>query len=244
MTEETIKNKIKRSFGENFPIAVRKNSRLIIIIAIIFMVSIFLALYANQIGTNPINQAVKTQTEPFRRRLTQEAQIERTTLGWIGFYLRNNLVSAIEIIGLGIVFGIFSLYALLLNGLLIGYVLSLAEYSLMETLALLLPHGIFELTGYVLAITCGIQLGLGSIKSLIKQKTKPLKKAGKKITDLLPVIIILIIIAALIEGLLGNYQQTILNSQLIQTTLIITSLAYMTILILWMSGKLTKTDVR
>lgn len=244
MVEKTIKNKINQSLGENFPKAVRKNNKLIIIVAIIFGISIFLALFANQIGFKPIIESIKNQTEPFRRRLVQESQIERTTLGWVGFYIRNNLVSTIEIIGLGIAFGVFPIYALLLNGFLIGYVLSQAGYSLLETLALLLPHGVFELTAYVLAITCGVRLGLGSIKSLINQKTKPLKKAGKNIMDLVPPIVILIVIAAVIEGILGTYINTIINSQLIETTLIITSLATITILILWMSGKLTKTDAR
>lgn len=240
--KSSLKDKAKKSFGKNFTTSIRKNKRILITVTIIFGLTIGITIFANQIGSNPINKLVESQTEPFRRMLANQSQKERTTIEWISFLTRNNITSTIQTIGLGITFGIFSLYSLLLNGLMIGYVTSQATISLQETLSLLLPHGVFELPGYVIATTCGIRLGIGSIKTIEKRTTNPLKKAGREIKNLIPSVILLIIIAAIIEGILGTKQTQILNSNTAQLGLIGVSIASFIVIVLWISGILTGTS--
>ncbi len=241
MTEKTsLKEKAKKSFGKNFPKSIRKNKHILITVTIIFGLAIGIALIANQVGSNPINELVESQTEPFRRMLTNQSQKERTIIEWITFLARNNLTSTIQIIGLGTAFGLFSLYALLLNGFMIGYITSQASMPLQQGLAFLLPHGVFELTGYVIATTCGIRLGIGSIKTVLNRKTTPLKKAGREVKDLIPSVVLLIIIGAIIEGFLGTKQAQILQSSSLQLGLIGGSIVSFIVLVLWISGIFTK----
>lgn len=237
-----IWSKFKKSLGSNLQKTFLENRRLIAGITAAFFVIMGIAIIANQIGDNPINRAVEDQTEPYRQELAKEVDIERSQIEWTAFYIRNNLVSAIEVIGLGVAFGVFPLYALFMNGLMLGYAGSTTTLTTFETLAMILPHGVFELTGYILALSCGIKLGLGGLRSVKNQDPKALRKAGNRIAHLIPVSILLIIIAGFIEGFLGVHQNSILNSTIIQTVLTLTSLASFAIIILWFSGKLTRSD--
>lgn len=236
------KERLTASLGKSFPRAVRRNLRLIAIVTIIFLGAFGISILSNQIGDNPVNQAVKDFTEPSRKYMGEKAQVDRSPLGWTGFYLTNNLVSVIKTIGLGVAFGVFSLYSLLVNGLTAGYVISTSGYSTLKISSLLLPHGVFELTGYMLATTCGVRLGIGGIRSLAGRKTDPLKKAGDSIADLIPASILLIIIAGFIEGSL--HAIPVLDSAAIQVSLVGASLFSFSCLLFWMSGKLTKAGGR
>lgn len=238
----SIWSKIEKSFGSNLQKAFLENWRLIAGVTAAFFIIMGIAIVANQMGDNPINRAVEDQTEPYRRELAEEVDIERSQIEWTAFYIRNNLVSAIEVIGLGVAFGVFPIYALLMNALMLGYAGSTTTLSTVETLAMILPHGVFELTGYILALSCGVKLGLGGLRTIKNQDPKNLKKAGNGIAPLVPASIILIIIAGFIEGFLGTHQNCILNSTAIQAAMILASLASFTILFLWLSGKITRPD--
>jgi len=210
----------------------------------IFAISISVAFIANQEGDNPINRVVESQTEPSRRFMEEEAKVERSQIEWTYFFIRHNLVSAIETIGLGVVFGLYSIYALLMNGFMIGYTGSASIYSAPEFLSLLLPHGVFEITGYILAISCGVRLGIGSIKSILERGANPLRRAGGSIKNLILPSILLIIIAGFIEAPLGIHKFSVLDSLYMQVGLIGASLASLSLILLWMSGKLSRTDAR
>ncbi len=244
MKAPKLKEKIPKLFTTDFPKAVRKNKKIIYITTIVFLSLAGLAFSATQLDENPLKDTIETQTKPAREILNEEANVERTQLEWTIFLLKNNLRSTILTIALGLFFGILPLYTLLINGLLIGYVLSLTTLSPLSASAMILPHGVFELTGYILAISCGMKLGIGSIKSLFHRKVEPLKKNFLKITHLIPLSLILITVAGIVEGLLGSKKDQILASPKTEILLIIFSLISLTILILWFSGKLTKTFVQ
>lgn len=244
MENSSAKDKLKKSLGIDFPNSVQENQRLIAAITAIFVLSISVAFIANQEGDNPVNRAVEDQTEGPREYIEQEAKVERSYLEEVAFFIRNNLTSVIQNIGFGVAFGIFSIYSLLRNGFMIGYVGSTSGYSTLELLSLLLPHGVFELTGILLAISCGVRLGIGSIKSIIERGVDPLREAGRKIKGLIPSLILLIIIAALIEAALGIHKASVLNSLYMQVGLIGASLVSLSLILLWMSGKFSRTDAR
>lgn len=244
MKRNAEKDNLKKSLGTAFPNAVKENRRLIAAVIAIFALSISVAFTANQKGDNPVNRVVEDQTEPSREFMEEEAKAKRSQLEWTAFFIRNNLVSVIQNIGFGVVFGLYSIYALLMNGFMLGYTGSTSIYSAPEFLSLLLPHGVFELTGYLLAISCGVKLGIGSIKSIIEGKSKPLRRAGKSIKNLILPSILLIIIAGFIEAFLIVNKASILNSSHIQVGLIGASLASLSLILLWISENLPRTDAR
>jgi uncharacterized membrane protein SpoIIM required for sporulation len=63
----------------------------------------------------------------------------------------------------GILFSFFPIIATLLNGMMIGCVLqrldTISHLSVSKGLLLTLPHGIFEIPAFILAISLGIRLG-------------------------------------------------------------------------------------
>jgi stage II sporulation protein M len=77
------------------------------------------------------------------------------------FIFLNNTLKAFATIILGVFFGLFSLYFIAINGFFIGLVAALAvsKNGWAFVLAGLLPHGIFELSGIVMAAAYGIWLG-------------------------------------------------------------------------------------
>ncbi len=227
-------------FRDKVPEAVKQNKKLILLVVIIFSISIAGTFVLQARGPNRVANYIEEQTEPFQEVLERETEEERTTLEWIGFFVRNNLNASLQTIGLGTIFGIFSFFSLLLNGALIGHVTAQVELGLGPTLSLLLPHGVFELTGYLLAVTCGVKLGLSSFESLRNQNVQPLKKAGAQIKYILPAIILLILIAAVVEGFLGTYRNIIITNSNVQIGLISFSIVAFSIILVWLSGKFGK----
>jgi len=217
---------------------VKKNRSLIIIVLIIFSATIGTAYGANRTAPNPVDNYIESQTEQFQDLMEIEAQEERTVPGWIFFFLKNNITATVQTIGLGTFFGIFSIFSLAINGLLIGHVVPQAGLSITSTFSLLLPHGVFELTAYILAATCGVKLGIASYKSIRGEKLKPLKEAGKEIRYIIPSVLLLITIAAIIEGILGPHKEMITSSLNLQIGLITFSLISLGSLFLWIGGKI------
>ena|GEM_PF-2620346 len=215
----------------------KKNRSLIIIVLIIFSATIGTAYGANRTAPNPVDNYIESQTEQFQDLMEIEAQEERTVPGWIFFFLKNNITATVQTIGLGTFFGIFSIFSLAINGLLIGHVVPQAGLSITSTFSLLLPHGVFELTAYILAATCGVKLGIASYKSIRGEKLKPLKEAGKEIRYIIPSVLLLITIAAIIEGILGPHKEMITSSLNLQIGLITFSLISLGSLFLWIGGK-------
>lgn len=242
--KRSTKKMITNWLGRKFPRAVQENKRLLVAVAVIFFTITGLVAAASQIGNNPLSRTVEKRTQTFREELSKEIGGKRSALEWTGFYLRRNLVSAVQIIGFGVAFGIYSLFGLILNGAMLGHIGATAPYSTLETFSMILPHGVFELTGYIIAISCGVKLGIGSVKSILEKGTGPLKNSGKKIKDLVPAVFILLIVAGIIEGALTAYKSLILNSLALKVSLIGMSLVSVGALLLWMSGKIPSHDAR
>jgi len=80
----------------------------------------------------------------------------------IWFILSNNASSAFFALFAGMLFAIIPFSNILLNGALLGYVISKASAvtSFSEVIFRLIPHGIFELPAIFIAVGLGIKLGL------------------------------------------------------------------------------------
>ncbi len=126
----------------------------------------------------------------------------------------NNVSVAILLIVLGIVFGVFPAWTMWMNGVVMGVVCFLVVQKTGASvwaviLYALLPHGIFEMAGLLWASALGCQLGFalaGAIGRYIRVRPDlAMRRLGFRnelwrAARQLPVIVILLIVAASIEA--------------------------------------------
>ncbi len=84
------------------------------------------------------------------------------------FIFKNNIKTSFLGMILGIFFGLFPLIILIINGYLLGFVISrtLINFNLIS-LWRLLPHGIFEIPAVIISLSLGLMLGVYSIIFII-----------------------------------------------------------------------------
>lgn len=137
------------------------------------------------------------------------ASIDRNVpLGWqLSWYVfqRNLALTTISSF-LGVVFGIVPIFVTYINGVVLGVVFGFVPIqgviNPLQLLLLLLPHGVFEYTGTLLGTSFGLRLG---INWLLDKKGKSRKEIFvddlKRLVIAYPLVFILLLVAALIEGL-------------------------------------------
>ena len=119
------------------------------------------------------------------------------------FIFINNTLSSFFAIILGIMFGIFSIFTIVVNGYIVGFVSSFAVAEEgVSVLWRLLPHGIFEIPAIMISVGLGLKLGL----FLFISKNKTWKEYKKWIIDsfrtFVFIVVPLLVIAGIIEGIL------------------------------------------
>jgi stage II sporulation protein M len=74
----------------------------------------------------------------------------------------NNLVKSVFSIYIGVLFGVFPLFFLLLNGMLLGYIgeMQMSQQKWMSLVEGILPHGILEIPAIIIACAYGIRFGM------------------------------------------------------------------------------------
>lgn len=132
------------------------------------------------------------------------------SLFWLIFW--NNASKSLLIIALGLFFGVFPLFFLLANGLLLGYVcmVSAQKQSWLYVIKTILPHGILEIPAIIVACAFGLRLGVMVLKILLfalspARSAKTREQFALFIKALLPVSVMLVAVlfaAALIESTL------------------------------------------
>ncbi|MBS3815280.1 MAG: stage II sporulation protein M [Hadesarchaea archaeon] len=229
---DSLIDRIKENLGVTFPRVIQRNSRLISLVTVFFIGVICFSLVASLVGDNPVNEAISDFTEPSRERIENLAGDFSTSFDIARIVLVNNSVSVLSIIGLGIIFGVIPILALILNGFIIGFIIGTSNLPIIGTLSVVLPHGFLELSGVLIAISCGIKLGIGSIKSVIERSLDPLREEFMDVKKLLPGIFLLILIAGFIEGFFSTLYGPIVNY-----LKIIFSLVVLALILLWFSGE-------
>jgi stage II sporulation protein M len=130
---------------------------------------------------------------------------------WLFFVIfLNNAVKAILFVFLGLAFGVLPLSMLVINGMVLGYVLSAqnSESTIFLVLKGILPHGIIEIPAILIACAYGIKLGSLVVKAIINFLIPAVGKTARnelaqvlKITK--PLIVFLavsLLVAAIIES--------------------------------------------
>ncbi len=117
----------------------------------------------------------------------------------------NNFVAMVQMLFLGVLAGLSPLATLFLNGYLLGAVAALfkAEGSpvLLMLVAGILPHGLFELSALFLCGAFGLKLGYHCLAAPLPEMTRrqSFRHIWKEIVSLIPLIVTLLLAAALIE---------------------------------------------
>ncbi|ADG13969.1 protein of unknown function DUF95 transmembrane [Methanocaldococcus infernus ME] len=117
--------------------------------------------------------------------------------------LLNNLIADFLMLAGSITFGLSTFINLIFNGFNLGLLVSNAYNSGMPTkliLALILPHGIFEIPAMLIAAIAGFKIPYEITLYLLDKKEKPITEEDiKEFLKLALISIILIIIAAFVE---------------------------------------------
>jgi uncharacterized membrane protein SpoIIM required for sporulation len=121
------------------------------------------------------------------------------------FIMSNNIRVAILAFGGGAAFGLFTLYVLVFNGLVLGGVLGLAaHYGMADTLAaFIVGHGVIELSIIFMAGGAGLALGWSLLNPGLYTRRDALGLAARRVVPLVVLAIPLLIVAGLIEGYLS-----------------------------------------
>ncbi len=169
----------------------KETKNYIIIIVAIFLISAVIGL------SFPYNFRI---LDNLLKNIINETQ-GLNTFQLILFILQNNLQAAFYGLLLGIFFGIMPIMNALLNGVVLGYVFSIAkDEGGLLTIWRILPHGIFELPAIFISLGLGLKLGMVIFS---KNKSKELKRRlFSSILVFFTIVLPLLIIAAIIEGLL------------------------------------------
>lgn len=183
----------------------------------------------------PISDAIRREIESEYGWLEEEVASIHGPFELTAAVLRNNLANVFLTIGVGIGFGILTLSMFAINAITIGYVGTLATHSSFQNVFFLFPHGPIELAAYVLAVTCGVRLGIGSIRSVLDRMVGPLREAGSDVGDLLPGVVLLLVVSGFIEGFLTPLTGPFLNY--LKVTL---GFLLFFVVLLWFKGDLVR----
>ncbi|MCB9451050.1 MAG: stage II sporulation protein M [Anaerolineaceae bacterium] len=119
------------------------------------------------------------------------------------FIMTNNIRVALLCFAGGIAFGLFSVYVLVTNGLIIGAVLGLAAHYGMGSslLGFVVGHGVIELSVIFMAGGAGLQLGWALLNPGLYSRRDALSQAARRAVLIAVAAVPLLIIAGIIEGL-------------------------------------------
>ena len=171
---------------------VKKSKNFIYIIIGVFVAFVLIGFFI------PPPESVANQIWDFIEQLLEKTK-DMSQGELIRFIFLNNLQSSFIGMIFGIGLGIFSVFATISNGYLLGFVMaeSVKGYGI-SVLWRLLPHGIFELPAIFISLGLGLKLGMFIFE---KEKIDSLKKYfWSSLKAFLFIVVPLLIIAGIIEG--------------------------------------------
>ncbi|GGH39922.1 stage II sporulation protein M [Paenibacillus segetis] len=163
-----------------------------------------------------ITTLIAPQLESLREYSQELSQSAHPEWNFFVFIFLNNAVKSIVIIFAGALFGLLPIFFLIMNGMVIGYLLSAAATqgeNLFDLIVKgLLPHGIIEIPAILIAAAFGLQFGYLVMKGLGEWGARDLSERTVNWGAFLKTIVrasiwitISLLIAAIIESTLTLY---------------------------------------
>ena len=119
--------------------------------------------------------------------------------------MANNIVVSLFAFALGALYGLGTIYVISLNGLMLGGIFAFtANYDMAGRLFnFVVAHGVVELSVICLAGAAGIQVGHALIHPGLESRSEAFRAAVKQAGILLPVVVVFLVGAGLIEGFIS-----------------------------------------
>lgn len=116
--------------------------------------------------------------------------------------MANNIIVSLFAFALGALYGLGTIYVIALNGFMIGGIFAFtAKYDMAGRLFnFVIAHGVVELSVICLAGAAGIQLGNALVHPGLKTRVAAFHDAVKHAGTLLPVVVVFLVGAGIIEG--------------------------------------------
>ena len=192
-----------RGITEVFPAAVWHARTAILISTLVFVASF--AAMTVWLAVSP--EAVAAMgPEEFRQSYLEEDfeayySAEPATAFAARVFTNNAAVGALAF-GSGILWGIPTLYVLLLNGINVGLAAGLfhAADDAAHFWGLILPHGLLELTAVFIAGGAGLKLGWSAIQPGERTRRESLAEEGRRSVSIVLGLVLVFLVAGLLEG--------------------------------------------
>ncbi|HZG55571.1 stage II sporulation protein M [Paenibacillus sp.] len=134
-------------------------------------VALFAASAAFGASSGWLDAYLAKQIEPLRGLVERLEAMDNSQVWFFLFIFVNNFLKSLLAVFLGALFGLFPLYFVISNGLIIGYVVSSAGAAGADVGSLivrgLLPHGLLEVTAILIAASYGLKYGLLILAELV-----------------------------------------------------------------------------
>lgn len=199
---------IRRFFAKDLPQEIRASSRYSLTAFAVFMIfgalsfglSLYDADFGTMIGLDQIQSSAETNLK-WWEDLNAANQIGSSQI------LTNNIRVAFMAFAFGALFGVGTLYVLMMNGVIIGGVLGVC-YRVNpgfgnELVNFMVAHGVMELTAIFLAGGAGMMIGYALIDPGDLTRGQALKKAGQRATKIVIGCAVILFITGIIEGFLS-----------------------------------------
>jgi uncharacterized membrane protein SpoIIM required for sporulation len=193
------------NLAQDSAIAVRKHKFFVFLAIAIQVASGFLASHAIALDPANLQVILPPEFEEILDKWKERTHLQgdpSSSLAMTGFYLLNNTLVTVRVLAGGLTFGIFSLYVLFVNGMLLGaFIKELAPAgALGHFLTSIAPHGVSELLGITIGGAGGLLIGWTMLNPGEFTRAYALKKIGKEAVLMLALGIAMIWVAAPIEA--------------------------------------------
>jgi len=177
-----------------------------------FIFALILFFAAMVVGGTPngATDFMKDQVRSMEELAHQTEGADNPQLAFFWLIFKKNVQACVMTMYLGIGAGIFPLFTMTLNGMLIGFLFGTMAHEGLPVAQLvvkgILPHGILELPALFLAAGFGMMLGVGVLKGVFGSlfgKTDPWQLFVRSIRGSVPalvVLIVLLLLAAVVES--------------------------------------------
>lgn len=221
-----------RYFAQTIPLAFRHAARYTLVAFLLFALPALIAFrlayvdpgIADTLGLQAQREALANQTTWTNIPIEQRPYTSTVIMS-------NNIRVALLAFGGGMAFGLFAVYILAMNGVLLGALFGLAVHYGMGQVLLdfVIAHGVLELSVIFISGGAGLQIGYALIDPGRYSRRDAVSLAAQQAVPLAVIAIPLLIVAGLIEGFLSPS-----NSPFVLKTLVGVGIATLVYGVCWL----------
>lgn len=200
---------IRRFLTAGFPQLVRRNGRYVAVSTLLFFGPALLC-YVLTLNDPELAYRLLPDAWPMLRRVAEDGKLwidispEQSSLAGAQILTNNIQVTFLAFAG-GILLGLFTVYVLLLNGILLGTIFGFVQaYGLGPELGeFVIGHGVVELSVICLAGGAGLRVGHSMLAPGLMRRRDAIVQAAREAMGIITVCALLLIGAGIIEGFIS-----------------------------------------